>query len=75
MIESMTHVKRNIGAETADGGDSGRKEKTAFARVLYGAPSADIFFDVFFNKGEAKRLKETMVAPKKCDKMSISKFG
>ena len=53
MLESMRHVKRNTGtAEMVNGGDS-RKEKTAFDRVLYGAPSADIFFDVFFNKGKA----------------------
>ena len=49
MIDSMTHVKRNINQELTGGDD---KEKVMFTRVLHGARSADIFFDVFFDKGQ-----------------------
>ena len=50
MIESMTHVKRNVNRELASNGED--KEKVVFTRVLHGARSADIFFDVFFDKGK-----------------------
>ena len=52
MIESMTHVKRNVNRELA----CNDEEKVVFTRVLHGAKSADIFFDVFFDKGQ-KRTK------------------
>ena len=48
MIESMKHVKRHVNRELAC---EDCKEPVMFTRVLHGARSADIFFDVFFDKG------------------------
>ena len=53
MMESMAHVRRNVNRELAGGGGD-EKGQVMFTRVLHGARSADIFFDVFFDKGEKK---------------------
>ena len=54
MMESMAHVRRNVNRELAGGGGGDEKGQVMFTRVLHGARSADIFFDVFFDKGEKK---------------------